>query len=123
MLDDLPSPVDTDAQEVAWLLDQGAGGFPWGYSKAMLTSRSAEWTRVQHVGSGFTVGNFETEEAHAFLKRMVSVWIEDEDGVAKVADRLGYFPLALASAAGCASKYELNTRQYLDELGKKKSSL
>ena len=35
-----------------------------------------------------------------------------------MARRLSYFPLALASAAGCAKKFALGPRQYLDELGK-----
>ena len=74
--------------------------------------------RMQHVDSSFTVGNFETEGAHAFLTGRVDAWTEDEDCVAEIAHRLGYFPLALASGAGCASKNELNTRQYLDELSK-----
>ena len=100
VLDDLPSPVDTDSPEVSWLMDRYASAFPWGYGKTIVTSRSAEWVCVQHVGNGFTVSNFEVEEAHAYLKGMVHLWSEDEKGVAEVARRLSYFPLALASAAG-----------------------
>ena len=40
-------------------------------SKVMMTSRSAEWTHIQHVRSGSTVDNLEAEEANGFLKSMV----------------------------------------------------
>jgi hypothetical protein len=59
---------------------------------------------------------FEVHEAVAFLKGKVECWREDDEGVAAVARRLGYFPLKLASAAGCASTYGLDTRAYMQEL-------
>ena len=89
-----------------------------------MTSRSAEWTDKRHVGSvGVAVSNFEVEEAQAYLKGMVQQWSGDEKGVAEVAERLSYFPLALASAAGCASRYELKPQEYLEELNQKKMSM
>ena len=62
-------------------------------------------------------------EAHAFLKDRVSDWRGDDDGVVRVAQRLGYFPLALASAVGCANQYELSPSEYLQELDANKSRI
>ena len=81
---------------------------------------------MPHVGSvGVAVSNFGVEEAQAYLKGMVQQWSGDRDReeVAQVAHRLSYFPLALASAAGCASKYELKPQEYLEELNQKKMSV
>jgi hypothetical protein len=61
---------------------------------------------------------FEVHEAVAFLKDKVACWREDDEGVGAVARRLGYFPLKVASTAGCASTYGLDTRAYLQELEK-----
>ena len=101
-----------------WLLANDARGFPWGSGKTIVTSRSQEWVRI--VGSSHLVEMvmFEVHEAVAFLKDKVACWREDDEGVGAVARRLGYFPLKLASAAGCASTYGLDTRAYLQELEK-----
>jgi hypothetical protein len=64
------------------------------------------------------MGMFEVHEAVAFLKGKVEDWREDNEGVVEVARRLSYFPLKLASAAGCASEYGLDTRSYMQELEK-----
>ena len=85
-------------------------------------------------GGGEVEGNNDMEQAAWSKMRLAddlknqgeyeeAIKLYEEECDAEVAHRLSYFPLALASAAGCASKYELNTRQYLDELGKEKSSL
>ena len=54
---------------------------------------------------------------------MVQQWSGDREGVAEVARRLSYFPLALASEAGFASKYELKPHESLEELNQKKMSV
>jgi hypothetical protein len=118
VLDDLPSPANLADHGMGWILEEGARGFPWGSGKTVVTSRSAEWASDHTLCSGIAVGNFEPAEAVAFLTGRVTHWREDEEGVAAVARRLSYFPLALASAAGCAKKFALGPRQYLDELGK-----
>jgi hypothetical protein len=118
VLDDLPCRLDLQHHGMEWLLANDARGFPWGSGKTIVTSRSQEWVRV--VGSSHLVemGMFEVHEAVAFLKGKVEDWREDNEGVVEVARRLGYFPLKLASAAGCASEYDLDTRSYMQELEK-----
>jgi hypothetical protein len=116
VLDDLPCPLDLQHHGMEWLLANDARGFPWGSGKTIVTSRSQEWVRI--VGSSHLVEMvmFEVHEAVAFLKGKVECWRQDDEGVAAVARRLGYFPLKLASAAGCASTYGLDTRAYMQEL-------
>jgi hypothetical protein len=117
VLDDLPCPLDLQHHRMEWLLVNDFLGFPWGSGKTIVTSWSQEWLKV--VGrSHLQMGLFEVHEAVAFLKGKVEGWREDNEGVAEVARRLGYFPLKLASAAGCASEYFLDTRSYMQELEK-----
>ena len=122
VLDDLPPPADLPEHGLGWLLREDADGFPWGSGKTVVTSRSAEWANGYTLGGGgITVGNFEADEASAFLTGVVTHWSPDAEGVAAVGRRLSYFPLALASAAGCAKKFALQPRQYLEELDKQTS--
>jgi hypothetical protein len=122
VLDDLPGPAELAGHGMEWLLEPGARGFPWGSGKTVVTSRSAEWANDQTFSSGVTVGNYEADEGLAFLTGAVPDWGKDEAGVAAVARRLHLFPLALASAAGCARKFKMGPRQYLEELDKKVTS-
>ena len=124
VLDDLPSPMvqDLDQHGLGWLLKEDAKGFPWRSGKTIVTSRFRKWMDHPGFGQSFEVGNFEVEEAHAFLKDRVNGW-RDDDGVARVAQRLGYFPLALASAVGCAKEYELSPLEYIQELDTNRSRI
>ena len=93
-----------------------------GSGKTVVTSRSAEWANGYTLGGGgITVGNFEVAEAAALLTGVATHWSPDAEGVAAVGRRLSYFPLALASAAGCAKKFALGPQQYLEELDKQTS--
>lgn len=110
---------------MAWLLAPNGGEFPWGCGKTIVTSRFREWMDHRIFGNGFELGNFEVDEAHEFLKANVEHWRTDEEaeGVAAVARRLAYFPLALTSAAGCAQEYGLCTAGFLKELDSSKSQI
>jgi len=123
VLDDLPWPESL--AELNWLLAPSGGEFPWVSGKTIVTSRCREWMDHRVFGNGFELGNFEVEEAHAFLKDRVEHWRQDveDGGVTAVARRLAYFPLALTSAAGCANEYSLCPSDYLKELDSNRSRL
>ena len=118
VLDDLPCPSDLQHHGMEWLLANDARGFPWSSGKAIVTSRSQEWVRAFGSSHLVEMVMFEVHEAVAFLKGKVEGWLEDNEGVVEVARRLGYFPLKLASAAGCASEYGLDTQSYMQEFEK-----
>ena len=101
VLDDLPWPESL--ADLHWLLAPSGGEFPWGSGKTIVTSRCRQWMDHNVFGNGFELGNFEVEEAHTFLKDRVGHWRQDavDGGVAAVARRLAYFPLALTSARMC----------------------
>ena len=123
VLDDLPSPDGGGLEEhgFEWLLAPGAAGFPWGCGKTIVTSRFGAWMGPRVFQRGFEVGNLEVDEAVGFLRCQIEHWREDEEGVAAVARRLAYFPLALGSAVGCANEYELGASEYLRELDQSRS--
>jgi hypothetical protein len=124
VLDDLPPPSDEDLQEhrLEWLLCSDQRGFPWRSGKTIVTSRFRTWVDKQGFGQSFEVGNLEEEEAHALLQDKLEHWREDAEGVTAVARRLCYFPLALASAVGCARKFHLSPSEYLKELDRRRES-
>jgi len=123
VLDDLPSPDGSGLEEhgLEWLLAPGAAGFPWGSGKTIVTSRFGAWMGPRVFQRGFEVRNLEVTEALGFLRSHVEHWREDEEGVAAVAHRLAYFPLALGSAVGCANEYALGASEYLRELDQSRS--
>ena len=83
VLDDLPPPADLPEHGLGWLLREDADGFPWGSGKTVVTSRSAEWANGYTLGGGgITVGNFEPDEAVAFLTGVGTHWSPDAEGVA-----------------------------------------
>ena len=125
VLDDLPPPSIKDLQEhgLEWLLCSDQRGFPWRSGKTIVTSRFRTWVDKPGFGHSFVVGNLEEEEAHALLQDKLEHWREDAGGVAAVARRLSYFPLALASAVGCAGKYHLSPSEYMQELDKCRSDV
>ena len=124
VMDDLPSPCASALEEagLSWLLATDAGGFPWGSGKTLVTSRFHGWKET-FGGVGEVVGSFEEEEAHALLADKVEHWRDQPAGIKDVARRLAYFPLALASAAGCAKAFRLEPHQYLAELERCRSEL
>ena len=117
VIHDLPSPCEPALEEagLSWLLATDAGGFPWGSGKTLVTSRFHGWKET-FGGVGEVVGSFEEEEALALLADKVEHWRDDAAGIKDVARRLAYFPLALASAAGCAKAYSFKPHEYLAEL-------
>ena len=104
-------------------MKENAGGFPWRSGKTIVTSRFRKWMDSPGFGHSFEVGNFEVEEAHHYLQDRVNDWRGDDDGVARVAQRLAYFPLALASAVGCAKEYALSPSEYIQELDTNRSRI
>ena len=118
VLDDLPDP--TDLGGLKWLVS-GAEEFPWGYGKTMVTSRFRAWIDQLGAAHSWELGCLAADEAHEILSCRAEHWREDAAGVAAVARRLSYFPLALVSAAACAKSYRLSAHEYLEELAKRSS--
>jgi tetratricopeptide (TPR) repeat protein len=124
VIDDLPSPSESALEEagLSWLVATDAGGFPWGSGKTLVTSRFHGWKET-FGGVGEVVGSFEEEEALALLADKVEHWRDQPAGIKEVAHRLAYFPVALASAAGCAKAFRLAPHEYLAELERSRSEL